>query len=178
LSASSWCSQAPAPLSAVDVGIVASLVPTKTFLSFASARRVYPRRPPFSLAALPFLLRRRKMPSFPPQWSPTRLRSYVFRLPLTTRLLLAAILGLWAAAIPLPWVREVAALTPDKFDFTQSMWYLFHYRLMGFGWRKRWMLRRAAEDCACAYPVASRPWRIEHLGNNVPRFSLSRLYDN
>ncbi|PVH96607.1 hypothetical protein DM02DRAFT_644686 [Periconia macrospinosa] len=58
------------------------------------------------------------MPSFT-QFNPTRLRSYVFRLPLTTRLLLAAIVGLWIAAIPFPWIREAAALAPDKFDLTQ-----------------------------------------------------------
>ena len=59
------------------------------------------------------------MPSFT-QFNPTRLRSYIFRIPLTTRLLLVAIVGLWIAAIPFPWIREAAALAPDKFDLTQS----------------------------------------------------------
>ncbi len=59
------------------------------------------------------------MPSLP-QLNPLRLRSYVFRLPLTTRLLVAAMVGLWAAAIPFPWLRDVSVLAPDKFDLTQS----------------------------------------------------------
>ncbi|KAF2242152.1 hypothetical protein BU26DRAFT_524780 [Trematosphaeria pertusa] len=58
------------------------------------------------------------MPSYP-QFNPLRLRSYIFRLPLCTRLLVAAIIGLWVATIPFPWLREVAALTPDKMDLTQ-----------------------------------------------------------
>lgn len=54
------------------------------------------------------------------QFSPARLRSYVLRLPLATRLLLLAIVGLWIAAIPLPWLREFARLEPAKMDLTQS----------------------------------------------------------
>jgi hypothetical protein len=56
------------------------------------------------------------------QFNPTRLRSYVLRLPLATRLLLVAIVGLWIATIPLPWLREFARLEPAKMDLTQSMW--------------------------------------------------------
>lgn len=56
------------------------------------------------------------------QFNPTRLRSYVLRLPLATRLLLLAIVGLWIATIPLPWLREFARLEPAKMDLTQSMW--------------------------------------------------------
>jgi hypothetical protein len=63
---------------------------------------------------------RAAMPSFP-QFSPTRIRSYIFRLPLCTRVLVAAILGLWIATIPFPWLREFAQLEPAKMDFTQSM---------------------------------------------------------
>ena len=72
-----------------------------------------PPRPLFSprLAVMPSL----------PQFNPLRFRSYVFRLPLATRLLVAAIVGLWIAAIPLPWLRELGSLSPDKFDLTQSM---------------------------------------------------------
>ncbi|CAO2656327.1 Nn.00g051300.m01.CDS01 [Neocucurbitaria sp. VM-36] len=58
------------------------------------------------------------MPSFP-QFNPTRLRSYIFRLPFCTRVLVAAILGLWIATIPFPWVREFGRLEPDKMDLTQ-----------------------------------------------------------
>jgi hypothetical protein len=55
------------------------------------------------------------------QFNPARLRSYVLRLPLATRLLLLAIVALWIAAIPLPWLREFARLEPAKMDLTQSM---------------------------------------------------------
>ncbi|KAF2728264.1 hypothetical protein EJ04DRAFT_516747 [Polyplosphaeria fusca] len=53
------------------------------------------------------------MPSLP-QFNPLRIRSYVLRLPLATRLMMAAIVGLWAATIPLPWLRAWASLDPDK----------------------------------------------------------------
>lgn len=59
------------------------------------------------------------MPSLP-QFNPLRLRSYILRLPLATRLLVAAIVGLWVATIPFPWLRELGSLSPDKFDLTQS----------------------------------------------------------
>jgi hypothetical protein len=59
------------------------------------------------------------MPSFP-QFNPTRLRSYVLRLPLCTRGLILAIVGLYIAAIPFPWLREFGQLEPAKMDFTQS----------------------------------------------------------
>jgi hypothetical protein len=59
------------------------------------------------------------MPSFP-QFNPTRIRSYVFRLPLFTRGLVLVILGLYIATIPFPWLREFAQLEPAKMDLTQS----------------------------------------------------------
>jgi hypothetical protein len=59
------------------------------------------------------------------QFNPAKLRSYVLRLPLATRLLLAAIVGLWIATIPLPWLREFSQLEPAKMDLTQSMLPLF-----------------------------------------------------
>ncbi|KAH9862104.1 hypothetical protein IAQ61_010306 [Plenodomus lingam] len=58
------------------------------------------------------------MPSFP-QFSPTRIRSYLFRLPFCTRLLVVVILGLWIATIPFPWIREFGRLEPAKMDLTQ-----------------------------------------------------------
>jgi hypothetical protein len=65
------------------------------------------------------------MPSFP-QFNPTRIRSYIFRLPLCTRGILAAIVGLYAATIPFPWLREFGQLEPAKMNFTQSMFFDFH----------------------------------------------------
>lgn len=56
------------------------------------------------------------------QFNPARLRSYVLRLPLATRLLLLAIVGLYIATIPLPWLREFGRLEPAKMDLTQSMY--------------------------------------------------------
>lgn len=35
---------------------------------------------------------------------------------------MAAILGLWVATIPFPWIREFGRLEPAKMDLTQSMW--------------------------------------------------------
>ncbi|KAL6709485.1 putative rhomboid protease [Coniothyrium glycines] len=58
------------------------------------------------------------MPSFP-QFNPTRIRSYVLRLPFCTRILVAAILALWIATIPFPWIRDFGRLEPDKMDLTQ-----------------------------------------------------------
>lgn len=55
-----------------------------------------------------------------PQFNPLRLRAFIFRLPLATRLLVTAIVGLWIAAIPFPWIRDSGSLSPDKFDLTQS----------------------------------------------------------
>ncbi|KAF2788395.1 rhomboid protein 2 [Melanomma pulvis-pyrius CBS 109.77] len=72
------------------------------------------------------------MPSFP-QLNPLRLRSYVLRLPLCTRLLLAICVALWVAAIPLPWLRDWASLEPDKMDFTQ-MHRLNAFPLMHLNW--------------------------------------------
>ncbi|ORY15897.1 hypothetical protein BCR34DRAFT_155763 [Clohesyomyces aquaticus] len=53
------------------------------------------------------------MPSLP-QFNPLRLRSYILRLPLCTRILLFAIVALWGATIPFTWLRQWAALEPDK----------------------------------------------------------------
>jgi hypothetical protein len=118
---------------------------------------------------------RQTMPSFP-QLSPTRLRSYVFRLPLTTRLLLAAILGLWAAAIPLPWVREVAALTPDKFDFTQSMWCLF---VCVHGQRMDAEVDAAEDRGGLRMRLPGRKWILGNRGRREPttRLLLSFFWD-
>lgn len=62
-----------------------------------------------------------------PQLNPTRLRSYVLRLPFCTRILVAAILGLWIATIPFPWIREFGRLEPAKMDLTQSRWLRFSF---------------------------------------------------
>jgi hypothetical protein len=82
------------------------------------------------------------MPSFP-QLNPLRLRSYILRLPLCTRLLLTVCVALWVAAIPFPWLRDWASLEPDKMDFTQS-------RLFSFIWGE-WVSKEGkhgeCEDC-------------------------------
>ena len=69
------------------------------------------------------------------QLNPTRIRSYILRLPLCTRLLLTVMVGLYIAAIPFPSLRETASLSPDKFDFTQSRSFLHPGRKMPvLGW--------------------------------------------
>jgi hypothetical protein len=70
------------------------------------------------------------MPSFP-QFNPLRLRSYVFRLPLCTRLLLTAMVGLWVATIPFKGLRDFASLEPDKVNLGTSKWDL-SYLVLGF----------------------------------------------
>ncbi|KAL5113616.1 putative rhomboid protease [Pleosporales sp. CAS-2024a] len=53
------------------------------------------------------------------QFNPARIRSYVLRLPLCTRLLLVAMVGLYIATILFPWLREFGQLEPAKMDLTQ-----------------------------------------------------------
>jgi len=55
-----------------------------------------------------------------PQFNPARIRSYILRLPFCTKILVAAILGLWIATIPFPWIRDFGGLEPNKMDLTQS----------------------------------------------------------
>jgi hypothetical protein len=95
-------------------------------LSCASARLAQPNAPPDArnLQRLGLTDTRAAMSSYA-QFNPARLRSYVLRLPLATRLLLTAIVGLWIATIPLPWLREFSQLEPAKMDLTQSMLPLF-----------------------------------------------------
>lgn len=62
-----------------------------------------------------------------PQFNPARIRSYILRLPFCTKILVAAILGLWVATIPFPWIRDFGGLEPNKMDLTQSTcfcWFL------------------------------------------------------
>lgn len=72
------------------------------------------------------------MPSFP-QFNPLRLRSYVFRLPLCTRLLLTVMVGLWIATIPFKGLRDFGSLEPDKVNLGTSEW--FHYSGSPRTWR-------------------------------------------
>ncbi|KAF2278264.1 uncharacterized protein EI97DRAFT_394488 [Westerdykella ornata] len=72
------------------------------------------------------------MPSFP-QFNPLRIRSYVLRLPLCTRVLLTIIVALWVATIPFAWLREWASLEPDKVNFgTMHRLNLFPLIHLGF----------------------------------------------
>jgi hypothetical protein len=59
-----------------------------------------------------------------PQFNPARVRSYILRLPFCTKVLVAAILGLWIATVPFPGIREFGRLEPAKMDLTQSMCFL------------------------------------------------------
>lgn len=54
------------------------------------------------------------------QFNPVRIRSYIFRLPLCTRVLIFAIFALWLAGIPLTWLRAWAALIPQEVGLTTS----------------------------------------------------------
>lgn len=113
-----WCECAP--VASCSCTSALSAPTTLTFLESRSTPCLVLSYACFPPPRAPFLLRLSVMPSLP-QFNPLRFRSYVFRLPLATRLLVAAIVGLWIAAIPLPWLRELGSLSPDKFDLTQSM---------------------------------------------------------
>lgn len=88
------------------------------------------------------------MPSFP-QLNPLRLRSYILRLPLCTRLLLVVCVALWAAAIPFPWLRDWASLEPDKMDFTQSRSFSFVWEGIGTVGREKMERVQAAGVLPC-----------------------------
>jgi hypothetical protein len=76
-----------------------------------------------------------------PQFNPARIRSYILRLPFCTKVLVAAILGLWIATVPFPGIREFGRLEPAKMDLTQSMCFLLWLRE-----RKRWACDLASSD--------------------------------
>jgi hypothetical protein len=52
--------------------------------------------------------------------NPAKFRSFVFRLPICTRLFLVIIVVLWAASLPVSWLREWAALIPSKVGLETS----------------------------------------------------------
>lgn len=73
------------------------------------------------------------MPSVPVQFNPMRVRSYIFRLPLATRLLLTACVVLWVLTIPLEWLRDWACLEPEKINLsTMHRLNLFPLMHLGF----------------------------------------------
>lgn len=52
-------------------------------------------------------------------FSTLRARSYIFRLPLFTRIVLLAIVAAWAASLQPAWdVKQWGALIPDQLSFT------------------------------------------------------------
>jgi hypothetical protein len=56
-----------------------------------------------------------------PQFSPARLRSYVFRLPLVTRVVLLVIVGFWILGFQTVWdVATWGALAPKEVGFGSS----------------------------------------------------------
>lgn len=56
-----------------------------------------------------------------PQLNPARLRSYIMRLPVCTRIFILVIVSASLAAIPFAGFRQWAALEPEKVDLTSSM---------------------------------------------------------
>lgn len=54
------------------------------------------------------------------QFNPARIRVYLFRLPLFTRLCVLAIVGLWAASLFLRWIPEWGALVPAEVGLATS----------------------------------------------------------
>ncbi|KAJ9659766.1 putative rhomboid protease [Coniosporium apollinis] len=60
------------------------------------------------------------------QFNPARIRSYVFRLPLCTRLLTTIIVAFYIASVALPWLPQWAALIPSQVGL-KSMYRLNTY---------------------------------------------------
>ncbi|KAF2144649.1 uncharacterized protein K452DRAFT_266638 [Aplosporella prunicola CBS 121167] len=58
--------------------------------------------------------------SLPAHYSPQRLRSYVLRLPLVTRLILLVVVALWVATFANAGLREKCALIPDQVSLTAA----------------------------------------------------------
>jgi len=56
------------------------------------------------------------------QFDIRRIRTYLFRIPLCTRLLLGVIVIFWIAGTVLPWFRSWAALTPNEVGLGTSQW--------------------------------------------------------
>lgn len=62
-----------------------------------------------------------------PQFNAARLRSYVFRLPLFTRLVVLLIVALWIASNQSVWdVQQWGALIPKEIGVSTSMLLYFH----------------------------------------------------
>ena len=55
------------------------------------------------------------------QYNPLRIRSFVFRLPLCTRVLAIVITVLWKATFFVPWLQHFCALVPNQVKITSSM---------------------------------------------------------
>lgn len=58
------------------------------------------------------------MPLVVPNLNPARLRSYILRLPLCTRLILLIIVALSVASTVWPTLRQTCALVPDQVSIT------------------------------------------------------------
>jgi len=55
------------------------------------------------------------------QFNPARIRSYIFRIPLCTRIILFVIFAFWIASLYVPWLRQWAALIPSQVNLGTSM---------------------------------------------------------
>jgi glycosylphosphatidylinositol transamidase len=94
-----------------------------------------------SLGNLPF-----RAPSF----NPVRLRTYVFRLPLFTRLILLAIIAFWVLELQTVWsVIQWGALIPKEIGFS-SMYRLNTFPLIHLGFFHMLM------DTICLVPLLER----------------------
>ena len=67
-----------------------------------------------------------------PQFNPARLRSYIFRLPFLTRIVVLAIFVFWILELQSAWnVVQWGALIPEKINFGTSVSYLSTAYLSG-----------------------------------------------
>lgn len=90
------------------------------------------------------------MPIRPPSFNPVRLRTYIFRLPLFTRLILLAIIAFWILELQTVWsVIQWGALIPKEIGFS-SMYRLNTFPLIHLGFFHMLM------DTICLVPLLER----------------------
>lgn len=90
------------------------------------------------------------LPLRAPSFNPARLRTYVFRLPLFTRLILLAIIAFWLLELQTVWsVIQWGALIPKEIGFS-SMYRLNTFPLIHLGFFHMLM------DTICLIPLLER----------------------
>lgn len=92
-----------------------------------------------------------------PQVNPARLRSYILRLPIFTRITLLLLVFLWLLELQSVWdVIQWGSLIPQEVGLSTSWWSLFISSSSAMGDSKVWMLTFAASVSAEHVPITTR----------------------